>query len=100
MSTPSSLGRHGPVPGESNAVEWETRCDLAACYRLVDHYGWSDLFGTHISLRVPGTEHFLLNPYGMLFGEITASSLIKGNYSPPCAAGRSLNHWVYESQRS
>jgi len=77
MSTPSSLGRHGPVPGESNAVEWETRCDLAACYRLVDHYGWSDLFGTHISLRVPGTEHFLLNPYGMLFGEITASSLIK-----------------------
>ena len=43
----------------------------------MDHYGWSDLFGTHISLRVPGTEHFLLNPYGMLFGEITASSLIK-----------------------
>ena len=77
VSTPSSLGRHGPVPGESNAVEWETRCDLAACYRLMDHYGWSDLFGTHISLRVPGTEHFLLNPYGMLFGEITASSLIK-----------------------
>jgi ribulose-5-phosphate 4-epimerase/fuculose-1-phosphate aldolase len=77
MSTTSSLGRHGPVPGESNAVEWETRCDLTACYRLVDHYGWSDLFGTHISLRVPGTEHFLLNPYGMLFGEITASSLIK-----------------------
>ncbi|MFP6698313.1 MAG: class II aldolase/adducin family protein [Alphaproteobacteria bacterium] len=77
MSTTSSLGRHGAVPSEFNAVEWEARCDLAACYRLVDHYGWSDLFGTHLSLRIPGTEHFLLNPYGILFGEITASSLIK-----------------------
>ncbi|MDE0726215.1 MAG: class II aldolase/adducin family protein, partial [Alphaproteobacteria bacterium] len=77
MSTTSSLGRHGAVPSEFSAVEWEARCDLAACYRLVDHYGWSDLFGTHLSLRIPGTEHFLLNPYGILFGEITASSLIK-----------------------
>jgi ribulose-5-phosphate 4-epimerase/fuculose-1-phosphate aldolase len=57
--------------------EWEVRCDLAACYRLVDLYGWGDFFGTHISLRVPGTDHFLLNPFGMLFDEITASSLIK-----------------------
>ncbi len=77
MSTTTSLGHHGPVPGEFSAVEWDARCDLAACYRLVDHYGWTDLFGTHLSLRIPGTEHFLLNPYGMLFGEITASSLIK-----------------------
>jgi ribulose-5-phosphate 4-epimerase/fuculose-1-phosphate aldolase len=52
--------------------------DLAACYRLVAHYGWDDLVFTHISARVPGPEHhFLINPYGMLFDEITASSLIK-----------------------
>ena len=57
--------------------EWIARCDLAAAYRLVDLYGWSDFFGTHISLRIPGTDHFLLNPFGMLFDEITASSLIK-----------------------
>jgi len=57
--------------------EWQMRVDLAACYRLVALYGWSDQFGTHISARVPGTEHFLLNPYGVLFDQITASSLIK-----------------------
>ena len=77
MTVTTSLGRHGAVPEEFSDVEWEARCDLAACYRLVDLYGWTDLFGTHLSLRIPGTEHFLLNPYGMLFGEITASSLIK-----------------------
>ncbi|NKB58024.1 MAG: hypothetical protein GKS00_17005 [Alphaproteobacteria bacterium] len=73
----AGLSKYGPVPSQFSPEEWEARCDLAACYRLVDLYGWSDLFGTHISLRVPGTEHFLLNPYGLLFGEITASSLIK-----------------------
>jgi ribulose-5-phosphate 4-epimerase/fuculose-1-phosphate aldolase len=52
--------------------------DLAACYRLVAAYGWSDLIFTHISARLPGPEHqFLINPYGLLFEEITASSLIK-----------------------
>ncbi|CAM2152998.1 putative aldolase class 2 protein PA3430 [Pararobbsia alpina] len=57
--------------------EWQLRCDLAACYRLVALYGWSDLVFTHISARVPGPGHrFLINPYGMLFDEITASSLI------------------------
>ncbi|SEK09066.1 Decarboxylase NovR [Marinovum algicola] len=65
------------TPDHMSPEEWQARCDLAACYRLTDMYGWSDLFGTHISLRVPGTDHFLLNPYGMLFEEITASSLIK-----------------------
>ena len=60
------------------AEEWQLRCDLAACYRLVAMYGWSDLIFTHISARVPGPEHhFLINPYGMMFDEITASSLIK-----------------------
>lgn len=58
--------------------EWQTRIDLAACYRLVDHYGMSDLVGTHISARVPGEESaFLINPYGWYFDEITASSLVK-----------------------
>jgi ribulose-5-phosphate 4-epimerase/fuculose-1-phosphate aldolase len=58
--------------------EWAMRVDLAACYRLVDMFGWSDLLGTHISARVPGEENaFLINPYGLLFEEITASSLVK-----------------------
>lgn len=59
-------------------AEWQTRVDLAATYRLVAHYGWSDLIYTHISARVPDAEgHFLINPYGMTFDEITASSLVK-----------------------
>jgi ribulose-5-phosphate 4-epimerase/fuculose-1-phosphate aldolase len=62
--------------------EWALRCDLAACYRLVALYGWSDLVFTHISAKLPasvcGTEHqFLINPYGLMFDEITASSLVK-----------------------
>jgi ribulose-5-phosphate 4-epimerase/fuculose-1-phosphate aldolase len=61
-----------------SAEEWAIRVDLAACYRLVAHYGWDDLIFTHISARVPGPEHhFLINPYGMTFDEITASSLVK-----------------------
>ena len=61
-----------------SADEWQLRTDLAACYRLVALYGWSDLVFTHISARVPGPEHhFLINPYGLMFDEITASSLIK-----------------------
>jgi ribulose-5-phosphate 4-epimerase/fuculose-1-phosphate aldolase len=61
-----------------SAEEWQVRVDLAACYRLVAHYGWDDLIFTHISARVPGPEtHFLINPYGMMFDEITASSLVK-----------------------
>jgi ribulose-5-phosphate 4-epimerase/fuculose-1-phosphate aldolase len=59
-------------------AEWNVRVDLAACYRLVALYGWDDLIFTHISARVPGPEHhFLINPYGMMFEEITASSLVK-----------------------
>jgi ribulose-5-phosphate 4-epimerase/fuculose-1-phosphate aldolase len=58
--------------------EWKLRVDLAACYRLVALYGWSDLVFTHISARIPGPEHhFLINPYGLMFDEITASSLVK-----------------------
>ncbi len=59
-------------------LEWQARVDLAAAYRLVAHYGWDDLIFTHISARVPGPEHhFLINPYGMMFEEIRASSLVK-----------------------
>ncbi len=61
-----------------SAEEWALRCDLAAAYRLVAHYGWSDLVFTHISARIPGPEHhFLINPYGLMFDEITASSLVR-----------------------
>ncbi|MEI4573104.1 class II aldolase/adducin family protein, partial [Klebsiella pneumoniae] len=59
-------------------AERALRADLAACYRLVALYGWDDLVFTHISARIPGPEHhFLINPYGMMFEEITASSLVK-----------------------
>jgi ribulose-5-phosphate 4-epimerase/fuculose-1-phosphate aldolase len=58
--------------------EWAVRVDLAACYRLVARYGWEDLVFTHITARVPGTQdQFLINPYGVFFDEITASSLVK-----------------------
>jgi ribulose-5-phosphate 4-epimerase/fuculose-1-phosphate aldolase len=58
--------------------EWKTRVDLAACYRLCDFYDMTDLTGTHLSARVPGEpDNFLLNPYGMYFEEVTASSLVK-----------------------
>ena len=66
------------LQGQVSAEEWQLRCDLAACYRLVAAYGWSDLVFTHISVRLPGPDHhFLINPYGLMFDEITASSLIK-----------------------
>ena len=68
----------GDVRAQVSEEEWRARVDLAALYRLVALYGWDDLVFTHISLRVPGPEHhFLINPYGFLFEEITASSLVK-----------------------
>jgi ribulose-5-phosphate 4-epimerase/fuculose-1-phosphate aldolase len=66
-----------------SAEEWQLRCDLAACYRLVALYGWSDLVFTHITAKLPesvtgpDTHQFLINPYGLMFDEITASSLVK-----------------------
>lgn len=66
------------LQNQVSAEEWQLRCDLAACYRLVAAYGWSDLVFTHISVRLPGPDHhFLINPYSLMFDEITASSLIK-----------------------
>ncbi len=69
---------HSEIQQLVSAEEWQLRVDLAACYRLVALYGWSDLVFTHISARVPGPEHhFLINPYGLMFDEITASNLVK-----------------------
>ena len=73
------------IPGLREVVtheEWALRCELAACYRLVALYGWSDLVFTHISAKLPASvsgdaHHFLINPYGLMFDEITASSLVK-----------------------
>jgi len=66
------------LEGRVSADEWRMRCDLAAAYRLAALYGWTDLVFTHFSARLPGPEHhFLINPYGWMFDEITASSLVK-----------------------
>lgn len=65
-------------PPHISPEEWTVRVDLAAAYRLVAHFGWDDLIFTHLSARIPGSDHhFLINPYGMMFHEITASSLVK-----------------------
>ncbi|MEP7057545.1 MAG: class II aldolase/adducin family protein [Caldimonas sp.] len=60
-----------------SADEWQTRVDLAAAYRLVALFKWDDLVFTHITARIPGTDHYLINPYGLMFEEISASSLIR-----------------------
>lgn len=65
------------VRDQVSAEEWQTRVDLAACYRLVALNGWDDVVFTHISAKIPGTEHFLINPYGLMFEEVTASNLVK-----------------------
>src|SRR4051812_34578189 len=66
------------LEGKVGDEEWAIRLDLAAAYRMIAHYGWDDLIFTHLSARIPGPEHqFLLNPYNLMFEEVTASSLIK-----------------------
>ena len=68
--------------------EWALRQDLAACYRLFVKYGWTDLIFTHLRARVPGEPyHYLINPYGLLFQEITASNLIKVDFSGNVVSG-------------
>jgi ribulose-5-phosphate 4-epimerase/fuculose-1-phosphate aldolase len=75
----------------ASSSEAAIRVDLAACYRLVALYGWDDLVFTHISARIPGPDHhFLINPYGMMFEEITASSLVKVDMS-----GKSIGESAY-----
>ena len=65
------------VKDEVSAEEWQARVELAACYRLVDQYEMTDLIYNHITARIPGTDHLLINLYGLLYKEITASSLVK-----------------------
>src|SRR5579864_1883994 len=65
-------------PRHISPEEWAVRVDLAACYRLVAHFGWDDLILTHNSARVPGEpDHMLINPMGLMFNEVTASNLLK-----------------------
>jgi ribulose-5-phosphate 4-epimerase/fuculose-1-phosphate aldolase len=67
-----------PMEGKVSEAEWAIRVDLACAYRMVAYYGWDDLIFTHLSARIPGPEHhFLLNPYNLMFEEVTASSLVK-----------------------
>src|SRR5437764_9781510 len=74
----SAVPKSSSVRDQISTEEWQARVDLAAAYRLVALSGWDDLIFTHISARVPDSEHhFLLNPYGMMFEEVTASSLVK-----------------------
>ena len=74
------MGNVSTVRSQVSDEEWQVRTDLAACYRAIAMHGWDDLIFTHVSARVPGPEHhFLINAYGMMFEEITASSLIKVN---------------------
>jgi ribulose-5-phosphate 4-epimerase/fuculose-1-phosphate aldolase len=81
-----------PVRSHVSEAEWQMRVDLAACYRLVAQYGWDDLIFTHISARVPNSDHhFLINPYGMMFEEVTASSLVKVDL-----AGRKVMECPYD----
>lgn len=90
-----------------SAEEWVTRVDLAACYRLVAHYGWDDMVFTHISARVPGSHDFLINPYGLMFDEITASNLVRvdlqGTKTLPSAfdinpAGYTIHSAIHEAR--
>ena len=71
------LDIHGEAPVQFSESEWQARVDLAACYRLVDYYGWTDQVYNHITLRIPGTDHLLINEFGLRYDEITASNLVK-----------------------
>ncbi len=65
------------LKGQVSDAEWQLRIDLAACYRLCAHFGWDDLIYTHLSARLPGTDHYLVNAFGLSFDEVTASNLVK-----------------------
>jgi ribulose-5-phosphate 4-epimerase/fuculose-1-phosphate aldolase len=76
------------IDPQTSAAEWQLRCDLAACYRLFVKFGWTDIIFTHLSARVPGEDdQYLINPYGLLFHEITASNLIKVNFDGELISG-------------
>jgi adducin len=67
----------GVVPAGYSEVEWKARVELTLCYRLVDYFGWTTQVYNHISYRIPGTEHILINAFGLLYSEITPSNLVK-----------------------
>jgi ribulose-5-phosphate 4-epimerase/fuculose-1-phosphate aldolase len=77
MSSPRYSGVFPTIRDSVSDVEWQARVDLAACYRLVDYYGMTDMIYNHITLRIPGTDDLLINLYGLLYKEITASSLVR-----------------------
>jgi ribulose-5-phosphate 4-epimerase/fuculose-1-phosphate aldolase len=88
--------RQQRLPRGVTTEEWEARCELAAAFRIAASLGWTDMLGTHFSLRVPGTQdQFLINPYGLLFDEITASSLVKID-----TEGSKLSDSPYEVNRA
>lgn len=102
MSSATKLART-----DMTDAEWQTRCDLAALYRVVHHLGWTDLINTHMSARVPGEpDSFLINRYGEMFDEITASSLVKmdlagtviGDQGRFNAAGFTIHSGVYKAR--
>lgn len=96
-----------PADAHMSDAEWQTRCDLAALYRIVQHFGWTDIINTHMSARVPGEPGaFLINRYGDMFDEITASRLVKmdldgnvlGEPGPYNQAGFTIHSGVYRAQ--
>jgi ribulose-5-phosphate 4-epimerase/fuculose-1-phosphate aldolase len=92
MQQSPSIDDIASLQGRVSEDEWRTRVDLAAAYRLVALFGWDDLVFTHITARVPGTEdQFLINPYGLMFEEITASSLVRIDL-----AGKKLDDTPFE----
>jgi ribulose-5-phosphate 4-epimerase/fuculose-1-phosphate aldolase len=102
MNAPAKLERTGMT-----AAEWQARCDLAALYRIVDHFGWTDIINTHMSARIPGEPGaFLINHYEEMFHEITASSLIKmdmegnviGRQGRFNSAGFTIHSGVYKAR--
>lgn len=104
LETPSSTTN---VRQQVSDAEWQTRCDLAACYRLFVRFGWTDLIFTHLTARVPGEDNsYLINPYGLLFDEITASSLLKVDFDgnvllgdfPVNAAGHAIHTAVFKNR--
>ncbi|WP_232830344.1 class II aldolase/adducin family protein [Oceanicella sp. SM1341] len=96
-----------PPAAYSCDTEWKARVDLAACYRLLAHFGMADTVYGHATVRVPGSQHeFLINPYGMMFEEVTASSLVKidhtglpvGNVAPVNAAGFVIHSAIHQAR--
>jgi len=96
-----------PAWNKMSDAEWQIRCDLASLYRICHHFGWTDTINTHLSARIPGEpNHFLINRYGEMFDEVTASSLIKmdmdgnvlgeaGNFNN---AGFTIHSGVYKAR--